>query len=537
MIKKLFKNTESSITGAAILLGAASFLSRIMGIIRDRIFAHHFGAGDVLDAYYAAFRTPDLVYNLLIVGALSAGFIPIFLELKEKNKKEAWHVTNSVLNIIALGAFVVCAILFIFMPSLVHLIVPGFDGEKQTLTVLLSRIMFVSPIILGVSSLVSGVLQSYKSFLIYSLTPIMYNLGIIIGAVFFVPLMGATGLAYGVLLGALMHLLIQLPTFFKLGFRYRPVFDIGHKAVRKIWKMMIPRTLSLATAQINLVVITILASTLTEGSLTIFNFANNLQYFPVGIIGISFAVAAFPSLSELVAKGRKAEMITQLIKTTRQILYFIIPLSILFLILRAQIVRTVLGSGAFDWDATIQTADTLAFFTLSLFAQAMIPLLARGFYAIQDTWTPFLIGVSSTLINVLAAIFLKDIYVVRGLAFAFSISSVFQGALLWFSLRHKVGPMKEKTLLLFLGKITFAAMIMAVLTQYLKAPLSLIVDMTRLWGIFLQGLLAGIAGILVYILVTWLLGIEEVQIIKRSFKKKLLKLSDVEATINEPDEV
>ena len=537
MMKRLFTNTQSSITGAAIILGAASFLSRIMGIIRDRIFAHQFGAGDVLDAYYAAFRVPDLVYNLLVVGALSAGFIPIFLELKQKNKAEAWHVTNSVLHIIAIGSMFVCAVLFLFAPSIIHAVVPGFDAEKQALTVMLSRIMFISPIILGISSLVSGVLQSYKSFLIYSITPIMYNLGIIIGAVLFVPIYGVEGLAYGVLLGAILHLCIQLPTLFRLGFRYRPVMDVTNISVRRIGKMMIPRTMSLATAQINLIVMTVLASTLGVGSIAIFNFANNLQYFAVGIIGISFAVAAFPALSELIAKGKQSDMIEQLIRTTRQILFFILPMSILFLVLRAQIVRTVLGSGAFDWDDTIATADTLAFFSFSLFAQALIPLLARGFYALKDTWTPFLIGLSSALVNILAALYLKDIYGIQGLAFAFSIAAIFQIVLMWFSLRHKVGPMGEKSLLRFLGKISFATLCMAIIAQYLKEPLSYLVDMTRLWGIFLQGLGAGTVGIFMYILLCWLLGVEEVDIIKKSFKKRSLKLATVEASINEPDEV
>ena len=257
----------------------------------------------------------------------------------------------------------------------------------------------------------------------------------------------------------------------------------------------------------------------------------------MGIIGISFAVAVFPSLAEMMAQGKKSDMIDQLIRTTRQILFFMLPMSMIFLVLRAQIVRTVLGSGAFDWNDTIMTADTLAFFSLSLFAQALIPLLARGFYAIQDTWTPFLIGLSSTLVNILAAIYLKQIYGVRGLAFAFSIAAIFQGAMLWFSFRHKVGPMKEQSLLLFLGKITFATMVMAVLTQYLKAPLSHIVDMTRLWGIFLQGLGAGTAGITIYIVLTWLLGVEEIALVKKSFKKRSLKLATVEASINEPDEV
>ncbi len=537
MIKRLFNNSQTSITGAALILGAASFLSRIIGIIRNRIFAHQFGAGEVLDAYYAAFRIPDMVYNLLIVGALSAGFIPVFLELKEKNKKEAWRVTNSVLNTLAIGSMIICTGLFFFTPQLVDIIVPGFDGENRTLTVMLTRIMFLSPILLGVSSLVSGVLQSFKSFFIYSLTPIMYNIGIIVGAVFFVPWLGLQGLAYGVVLGACLHLLIQLPTLFKLGFRYRPIFDFGNTSVKRIWTMMIPRTLSLATFQINLLVITILASTIGVGSITVFNFANDLQYFPVGIIGISFAIAAFPTLSELAAKDRRAQMVQELIRTSRQILFFILPFTAILLVLRAQIVRTVLGSGAFDWNDTILTADTLAFFSLSLFAQALIPLLARGFYALQDTWTPFLIGLSGALVNILGAVYLKDIYGVRGLAFAFSIAAIFQVALFWISLRQKVGSLQEQTMILFLGKISFATAVMAVAMQVLKEPFSHIVDMTKLWGIFLQGAGAGMAGIGIYILLTWLLQVEEISIIKRSFNKRWLKLSSVEATVNEPDEI
>lgn len=536
MIRRLF-SPQYSITGAAIILGAASFLSRIIGIIRDRIFAHQFGAGEILDAYYAAFRIPDLVYNLLIVGALSAGFIPIFLELKEKDKTHAWHVTNSVLNILAIGSCIVCAILFIYTPFITQIVVPGFNEEQKNLTIMLTRIMFLSPIILGISSLINGVLQSFKAFFIYSLTPIMYNLGIIIGAIFFVPWIGIKGLAFGVVLGATLHLIIQLPLLFKLGFKYDKVIDIQDPYVKRIWTMMIPRTLSLATFQLNLLVITILASTLENGSITIFNFANNLQYFPVGIIGISFAIAAFPTLSELIAQKKQSIMIEELIRISRQILFYIIPLSVIFLLLRAQIVRTVFGSGAFDWNATIQTADTLAFFSLSLFAQALIPLLARGFYALQDTWTPFLIGLSGTLVNIITAIYLKDLYGVRGLALSFSIASVFQLILLWISFRHKVGSMKEHSLIFFLEKISFAACIMALVIQSLKEPISYIVDMTRLWGIFSQGLFAGLAGILVYILITWLSGVEEISILKQSFAKRWLRLSSIEATVNEPDEI
>ena len=277
MIRKLFSSQIKSITGAAILLGSASFVSRLIGVLRDRIFAHQFGAGPTLDAYYAAFRIPDLVYNLLVVGALSAGFIPVFIKVYEKSKSKSWEVTNSIINILGVGLITLCIILFIFTPQIIPLLVPGFSGEKLDLTITLTRIMFFSPILLGISSVVSGVLQATKSFFVYALTPIMYNLGIIVGALIFFPIFGEIGLAFGVILGALLHLLIQLPTFFKHGYRYKFVFNIKDIFVREIAKLMIPRTLGLATSQLHILVITYLASTLTEGSLTVFNFATNLQ--------------------------------------------------------------------------------------------------------------------------------------------------------------------------------------------------------------------------------------------------------------------
>lgn len=537
MIKRLLTYRSRSITGAAIILGAASFVSRLIGVMRDRIFAHYFGAGQTLDAYYAAFRIPDLVYNLLIVGALSAGFIPVFMELLTKDKREAWLVTNGMLNIISVVTLAVCGILFLFTPKIVPVIVPGFDGEALRTTILLTRIMFLSPILLGISSLVSGVLQSFKSFFIYSLTPIMYNVGIIVGALFFVPVVGVAGLGFGVILGALLHLAIQLPMLFRLGFRYRPILALKNSFVRRIAGLMIPRTLGLATTQLNLVAMTTIASTLEVGSIAIFNFANNLQYVPIGIIGISFAIAAFPTLSESIARKHTQDAVRYLSHTMRQILFFIIPCTIIVLLLRAQIVRVVLGTGAFDWNATIVTARTLAFFALSLFAQCLLPLLARGFYALQDTWTPFLSSLATTLMTILAALYYKDIYGISGIALAFSIAMIAQLAILWLILRQKLGTLDEGRIVRSLIKISAAAVLMALSIQLLKAPLARIVDMTRFWGILTQGFLSGTIGLLVYGLVCYALHLEEMLAFQKSFKKRWLKLKHYQGEINEADEI
>lgn len=537
MIKKLVSAKTKTITGAALVLAAASFLSRIIGVIRDRIFADQFGAGAALDIYYAAFRIPDLVYNLLIVGALSAGFIPVFTTIWQKNKDRAWKLTNDLINTLALLLVLLSLVLYITMPWLTELVVPGFTQEQTEQTVLLSRIMLLSPLLLGLSGIASGVLQSLKHFFIYSLTPIFYNVGIIIGAIFFVPQWGLEGLAYGVVLGATLHLAIQLPTLWQQGFGYKLQLDYKSKDLYEIARLMIPRTLTLATTQINLIVITILASTLTVGSLTIFNFANNLQYFPVGIVGVSFALAAFPTLSDMFARNDRHAFIDHLANTIRQILFFIIPLTIVFLLLRAQIVRVVLGSGKFDWPATIATANALALFALSFFAQCLIPLLTRAFYAMHDTWKPLIISFVSVLINIIGALTLKDILGVPGLALAFSIAAVFQLLVLWFTLRQRIQKLNAQDIFTSFSKIAIAAIAMAVSMQLLKAPIAATVDMTRFWGIFTQGAIVGIAGLLIYAVILYFLRSAEMMELVASAKKQWLRFAPVQGEVNEPDEL
>ncbi|OGH71956.1 MAG: murein biosynthesis integral membrane protein MurJ [Candidatus Magasanikbacteria bacterium RIFCSPLOWO2_01_FULL_43_20b] len=529
---KNFSNQSQTIVGAAVVLGLMSLVSRLIGILRDRVFANQFGAGDILDAYYAAFRIPDFIYNLIIVGALSAGFIPVFLHLINKDRRKAWRVTNSVINILGILLLIICGLFFIFTPQLTRWLAPGFDAEKIKLTISLTRIMFLSPILLGLSGIASSVLQSFKNFFIYSLTPIMYNIGIIIGAMFFVPIWGINGLAYGVILGAFLHLILQLPTLWQHGFRYQPLILWRDKHVREIGKLMIPRTLGIAINQLNFLAITIIGSTLISGSIAIFNLANNLQYFPIGIIGVSFAIAAFPTLSQAVAENRRHDVITELSATIRQILFFIIPITIIFLLLRAQIVRVVLGSGQFNWNDTILTANTLAFFSFSLFAQCLIPLLARAFYALHDTWTPFLIGLATTVANITTAIYFKSSLGVSGLALAFSISTIIQLVLIWLFLRKKLGTLKENEIITSLYKISVAALIMAIVVQLFKAPLSGIVNMEKFWGIFTQGAIAGTVGLLVYCGILFLLKSQEILQFNASLKKRWLRLWSVEGEVN-----
>lgn len=527
MIRSLLSSQSQSITGAAILLGVASFVSRFIGILRDRLFTHLFGAGDVLDAYYAAFRLPDLVYTLLLVGALSAGFIPIFTELWQENRARAWAVCNNVLNLVGIALLLTSGVLFVFTPTFTLWLVPGFEGEKLQLTILLTRIMLISPLILGLSSVVSSTLQSLKQFFIYALTPIVYNLGIMVGALVFVPLVGVIGLGFGVIVGAVFHLLIQLPALYHQGWRYQATISPKEPKMREIIRLVIPRALGLASQQINLMIMTTLASTLTIGSVAVFHLANHLQSFPIGIVGLSVAMAAFPSLAAAVAQKDTTGLVAHLSQSIRMVLFVIIPTTILFLLLRAQIVRVVFGSGSFDWEDTILTADTLAFFALSLFAQSLIPLLARASYALKNTWVPLLISVISVAVNIALAILFKrhvNIPGVPGLALAFSLAMILQCTLLWVWLRIRIGSLDEFRTLRTVYKMSVAAILMAPSVQLLKIPLAAVVDMTRFWGIFTQGLGSGLAGLFIYGVACYLLRVEELDIFLASLKRRWLKL-------------
>lgn len=518
MFKRLFNNQSQTITSAAIILGAASLASRLLGLFRDRILAGTFGAGDELDIYWAAFRIPDLVYNLLVIGALSAGFIPVFTSYlnNQSNLKndpvpsnEAWYLASGVLNILIVSLILICGILAIFTPWLMRLITPGFTGQKLAMTVSLSRIMFLSPIFLGVSAVLGGILQSFRRFFVFSLAPIMYNLGIVFGALVLVKFWGLYGLAAGVILGAMLHLLIQIPSVVFCGFSYRLVFDWGHQGIKKISQLMIPRTLSLATNQITWLGMTIIASTLSGGSLAVFNFANNLQSFPLGIIGLSFAVAAFPTLSQWATKKDWPKFVENLSSTTRQILFFMIPASAMLIVLRAQIVRVILGTGKFDWQDTILTIETLQYFCFGLFAQALVYLLIRGFFALEDTKTPFFIGLAVAGLEILLAFVLVKKFSVAGLGLALSLGSFLLLGLLWFFLRRKIGSLDEKRIFRSTIKIITASFLAALAAYGMLHLVAPIVNMRTGLGVFIQGMSAGLVGLAVYILVGLFLKCQE----------------------------
>jgi len=552
--KNIINSQSRTITSAAIIIGALSLVSRLLGVFRDRILASHFGAGDTLDIYYAAFRLPDLVYNLVVLGAISAGLIPVFTGLLaeasplNRKKQEAWRLINSVLNFIIIGLLLICGLFFVFAEQIIPLITPGFSTEKLALVVSLSRIMFLSPVLLGISAVLGSILQSFKQFFVYSLAPIFYNIGIIVGAIYLVDEWGLYGLAWGVVFGALLHLLIQLPTVFSSGYRYMPILNWRDKNVLRVGRMTIPRTLTLVLNQFNILLVTIVASTLAAGSLAIFNLANNLQSFPLGIFGVSFAVAALPTLSVLAVKKDLGDFVVAFSSTFRQILFLIVPVSVLFYVLRAQIVRVILGAGEFGWLDTRLTAASLAIFALSLFAQSTLPLLIRAFYALQNSKTPFYLGLVSLVVNLVVLLFFRwlfsfdndfsfftaailkisDLRLVADLRIlalpaAISVSSIVNLILLLIWLRFKIGRLDGHKIINSSLRILFSALGAGLITYSLLQLINLIVPTEKFLGIFAQGLVAGLGGLAGYWLLGWLLNMEEMAIFVSAMKKKLLK--------------
>lgn len=520
------KNSNNgTIISAALILGVSSLLSRIVGLYRDRVFTSTFGAGDTFDSFVVAFRIPDLIFNLVVIGALSAAFIPLFTEKMVSGKKgeeEAHRFALSILHLMSIGIGIFSICFAIFAPQIIPLIAPGFAGDKLQVTVMLSRIMAIQPILLCVSFVFSGILNSYKRFLAYALAPILYNVGIIVGAEYFVPYIGVAGLGWGVVLGALLHAGVQLPSVLRVGFTWKPVLISSSKDLLNIWRMMLPRVFGLVAQQANLFVVTILGSGLLSGSISAFHLANNVQYIPIGIFGIAFAQAAFPTLSEQFARKKLVEFRNTITKSFRYILFFVIPVSALFYLLRAQIIRVLFGHGAFNWADTTATYETFGFLVISIFAQATIPLLTRAFYAQQNTKIPVLISLGSIAINSLIAFPFAHKYGVQGLAIAFSVSTIIQLAVLLGILHVRLDGFEDKKVLVSLGKIAIATIVAALSAQLLKTPIALMVDMARFWGILTQLLGAFGGGILAYVLVCMLLKSEELEIIKRYIPKKLL---------------
>jgi len=533
MIKKVLGKTSKSITAAAAILAFSSIGSGLLGFLRDRLLAGRFGASQELDIYYAAFRIPNLVFAILVSGGIIAAFMPIFSEYYNKDQKKAWILVNNVLNAFALFSIIICGILFLFAPQLIKLVVPGFTPDNMAQTVALARIIFLSPILFGISNIFSSILQYFNRFIAFSLAPIFYNLGIIFGILFLLPTFGLKGLAFGVVLGALMHWLIQVPSAIVSGFKYRPIFNLRSEGLRRMFWLMMPRTFSAIASHFNLIIITAIASTLGVGNISIFSFAENLRSFPISIIGGSFAVAAYPFLARFWANKEKGKFFESFSSTFRQSLFLVIPISCLLILLRAPIVRIVLGTGKFDWIDTRLTAACLGLFGIGIFTYTLIPFFQRVFFSVHNTKTPFFnsvlalgfnVGLSYILVWALSfsnffsnfianLLHLKDIngISVIGLPLSISITGICQFILLLYLLKRRVQELPFKEIWQSAKKIIMASFVMSVAVYFVMFGVSEFINVLSAKAVLLQAAIAVIIAVIVYILMCVVLRVGELK--------------------------
>ena len=399
---------------AFYILATSALLSSLLALLRDRLLAHTFGASTTLDLYYAAFRIPDLIF--VGTGALVSVYI-LIPELAKRTNHDQRTYIDSILVGFSTLAVVVAGGAALLAPLLLEALFPQLlaQGHMPSL-VALTRIMLLQPVLLGLSNIFAGITQSHKRYWLYSLSPLLYNLGIIFGTLVLYPVLGLAGLAWGVVLGAALHVGIQLPSIFADGFLRRIPLLRDVRALYTTVSISIPRALALSMNQLAFIGLTALAGLLAPGSIAVFMFAYNLQAVPLSIIGASYSVAAFPTLASALARGERDVFIEHIATAARYVFFWSLPAIALIIVLRAFIVRVVLGSGAFDWTDTRLTAAGLALFVLSLAAQGLTLLIVRGYYAAGRTFTPFLISlVSAASTVVLGAL---AIGAIKGTAFS-----------------------------------------------------------------------------------------------------------------------
>ncbi|MBU2577808.1 murein biosynthesis integral membrane protein MurJ [Patescibacteria group bacterium] len=516
--RSLLVRRQSGILSAALVIALTYGISMVLGIMRERLIVARFYAccSQQVDVYYAAFRLPDMIFQLVVIGALSAAFIPVFSEVQSKNQKDANHLASSLINLL-LGFFLILSvIIFMAAKPFSSLITGNFSPWQIELMAKMTRVMLFAQIFFLVSNFFSAISQSNQRFLLPSLSPIVYNLGIILSVYFFSSSLGIWSATIGVLAGAFFHLLIQIPLVIGLGFRYSFVLDIAHSGVKKVVKLMLPRTLSLAAGQIEATVSLFLATSLSAGSLTIYYLAQKLSDLPVRLLGTSIGQAALPLLSLQMAENKTDEFKKTLGQSLNQILFFALPVTAIFLVLRVQIVRFAYGAESFPWVATIITGRTLAAITFSIFSQSASQLLVRGYYALHDTKTPFFISLFSVGINVILSLFLVFTFKLEifGLALAFSASSFIHFALLLFVFNsNKLKFLDGNDFAVWL-KMIFSA-VLAALSSWgsMKFLDATVFETTRVLPLLMLTIISGVLGAIIYFLMVALFELQELKII------------------------
>lgn len=529
---------------AAYVLAVFTLGSQLLALVRDRLLAHEFGASTNLDLYYAAFRIPDLLYVLFASTLSVYVLIPFVAErISGTDSSRARTLLSQIFSVFLIAYSLLALIIGICAPQIVSVLFPGFEAESETLIAMI-RILLLQPFLLGISSLLGVITQFNQRFVLYALSPLIYNIGIIFGLIVLYPYYGLIGLAIGVVLGALGHLIVQLPFIMYSELSPRLTFSISFSDIKDVLATSVPRALTLSLHQLVLLCLIGFASIMAAGSVSVFQFAFNLQSVPLAIIGVSYSVAAFPLLAQLFAEKKFVEFSEHIMTALRHIIFWSLPIIALMVVIRAQFVRVILGSGAFDWNDTRLTAAILAVFALSLTAQAVHMLIVRALYARGDTRLPFIATLFSSLLALIfsfGSYLLFELYPellrvldslmrlegvkgteVLALPLGYSLALIVNSAVLLFSARREL-MLKLSVLFQNFLRATTAALVAGVVAY---ATLNFIVEGIQtdtLIGIFLQGFFAFVLGLLASFLSYFLMRSPELREAYRSLHRKIFK--------------
>ena len=514
---------RTRIIQAAAIVGAAFVVSRMLGIVRDVIINYYFGISTIeANAYFIASRFPETIFYIIAGGALGSAFIPTFSAyFVRDDARGGWRLFSAIINLITIIITLVAGLAAVFTPQIISFFYADLmagDPGLLDLTVRLMRVMLISPIIFGISGVVMGALNARQHFLLPAIAPIVYNLGIIAGAVAFAP--NVMGLAIGTVVGALGHLLVQIPGLYAKRARYSFILTLRDAGVRQVLRLMAPRVLGLSFGQLNHLLIQFLAQSMVIGSIPALGYAWRLMIMPQGIIGQALAIAAFPTFATLAARSALDEMRRIVADTLRLIFYFSLPAAILLMILRVPIITLLFQRGQFDAAATEFVAWALLFYALSLIGLAAIEIISRAFYAMEDTWTPVLIGMLQLISMWMLGLWLGNGLFpalgwleLGGLALGYTISTLLELVLLLWLLRRKMGGIDGRRLLDGLWRMGLASLIMAAATWITMRQLS---EAAEIW----QLLVTGLAGAVTYLGTSLLLKVTELQQIVTSLRQR-----------------
>jgi putative peptidoglycan lipid II flippase len=522
--KNIFLSRQSSILGAASVLMGTVAISRVLGLVRSRLLAQYFTPEETA-VYFAAFRLPDLLYNLLIFGALSVAFIPVFTHILEQdNKEKAFDFARSLLSLglIVFSAVSVVAIIFARQISMV--IAPGFNETQLNEMIVLSRYLFAAQILFAIGGILTSILQSFKHFLVPAISGILYNVGIICGILFIVPSMGIYGVVYGVLIGAVLFVLVQLPLTRKVGFNLRWSSDFNAKGVKETWKLMLPRTLAIGGEQLRTTVNMAVASLISIQSVTYLTLAQQLYLVPVGLFIATMAQAVLPVLSREYAKGDTKSFVQTLITSLQQVVFLILPAAAILIVLRIPVVRLAFGADQFDWDATVLTGWTVAWLALGLIAEAVVVMLIRAFYALHDTMTPVKVILIALVVDIMIGLY--GVFVLNWQVWALGLSSTIGGFLsaifLFVMLSKRVDGLWSKEFFVPIIKMTLAAFMMAISLYYpMKIMDQYVFDTTRTINLLVLTGIAGGCGMIMYLILTRLLSVRQALMVIAYMRGKL----------------